>query len=118
MFQNSLAIIEECDLAMLHVFPFSPRAGTPAARMPQVPRDLVKARAARLRAAGDKALARRFAMEIGSTRSALVERPGLGRTEHFLPVTLDRGEPGEVVPVLVRGAGERALLGEATRKAA
>jgi threonylcarbamoyladenosine tRNA methylthiotransferase MtaB len=118
MFQNTLALVEECDLAMLHVFPFSPRAGTPAARMPQVPRDQVKARAARLRAAGDKALARRFSAEIGSTRSALVERPGLGRTEHFLPVTLDRGEPGEVVPVLVRGAGERALLGDTTRKAA
>ncbi len=118
MFQNTLAIVEECDLTLLHVFPFSPRAGTPAARMPQVGRDLVKARAARLRAAGDKALARRFSAEIGTIRSALVERTGLGRTEHFLPVTLDRGEPGEVVPVRVRGAGERALLGDTTRKAA
>ncbi len=118
MFDNTLALVEECGLAYLHVFPFSPRRGTPAARMPQVPRETIKARAARLRDAGAQALARRLAAEIGAARSALVERPGFGRTEHFAPVALDLGEPGEVVPVVIRGASERLLLGETVKEAA
>ena len=118
MFANTLRIVEECDLTFLHVFPFSPRRGTPATRMPQVPREVVKARAARLRQAGDAALARRLAAEVGTRRSALVERPGFGRTEHFAPVALDRGEAGDVIPVLIKAAGPRALLGEAIREAA
>ena len=118
MFENSLRIVEECGLTFLHVFPFSARAGTPASRMPQVARAVVKERAARLRAAGETALARRLAAEVGSARSALVERPGLGRTEHFIPVSLDRGEPGEIVPITIRSAGERALVGETARKTA
>jgi len=113
-FQNTLALPEDCGLAYLHVFPFSARAGTPAARMPQVPRSAVKERAARLRAAGDAALARRLASEVGRRRSALVERPGLGRTEHFAPVVLGNVEPGEVVPIVVTSAGPRTLHGQIT----
>jgi threonylcarbamoyladenosine tRNA methylthiotransferase MtaB len=86
--------------------------------MPQVARAVVKERAARLRAAGDKAFAQRIAAERGAVRAALVERPGLGRTEHFLPVSLPRGWPGEIVRVKIRGAGERALIGGTARKAA
>jgi threonylcarbamoyladenosine tRNA methylthiotransferase MtaB len=118
MFQNTLSIVEECGLTYLHVFPFSPRRGTPAARMPQVPRQAVKERAKLLRLAGDEALIRWLRTQTGARRAALVERPGFGRTEHFAPVQLDGGEPGAVVPVLIRGAGERLLHGEALREAA
>jgi threonylcarbamoyladenosine tRNA methylthiotransferase MtaB len=118
MFENSLSLVEECGLTYLHVFPYSARAGTPAARMPQVPRDVVKARAARLRAVGEAALARRLAAERGARRSVLVEQPGFGRTEHFLPVLLDRGRPGEAFPVQIRGSDGRFLLGEILKEAA
>jgi threonylcarbamoyladenosine tRNA methylthiotransferase MtaB len=118
MFANSLSIIEECGLAFLHVFPYSPRRGTPAARMPQVPRPVVKERAARLREAGERALSKRFASEIGCVRSTLVERTGFGRTEHFAPVAFDHGEPGEIVGVTIRGADRGVLRGEAIREAA
>ena len=84
MFENSLEIVEECGLTHLHVFPFSPREGTPAARMPQVAASVVKERAARLRAAGDAAY-RAASRPRWSARaqSILVERDGLGRTEGF-----------------------------------
>jgi threonylcarbamoyladenosine tRNA methylthiotransferase MtaB len=118
MFENSLKLVEECGLTFLHVFPYSARAGTPAARMPQVPRDVVKARAARLRAVGEAALARRLAAERGARRSVLVEQPGFGRTEHFLPVLLDRGRPGEAFPVQIRGSDGRFLLGDVLKEAA
>jgi threonylcarbamoyladenosine tRNA methylthiotransferase MtaB len=118
MFENSLKLVEECGLTFLHVFPYSARAGTPAARMPQVPRDVVKARAARLRAVGEAALARRLAAERGACRSVLVEQPGFGRTEHFLPVLLDRGRPGEAFPVQIRGSDGRFLLGDVLKEAA
>jgi threonylcarbamoyladenosine tRNA methylthiotransferase MtaB len=118
MFANTLSIVEACGLAYLHVFPFSPRKGTPAARMPQLPRQMVKERAARLREAGERALAARLASEVGRVRSALVERPGFGRTEHFAPVAFDDGEPGEVVAVAIHGADGGVLRGEAIREAA
>jgi threonylcarbamoyladenosine tRNA methylthiotransferase MtaB len=86
MFENTLALVEEAQLAFLHVFPFSPRPGTPAARMPQLPRPVVKARAARLRAAGDAALARHLDRQVGRTVLALVERPGLARAEDFTEI--------------------------------
>src|SRR5581483_7600786 len=77
MFENSLAIVEECGLIHLHVFPFSPRAGTPAARMPQVDPKTVKERARRLREAGSRAYAHHLAAEEGATRRVLVEGKGL-----------------------------------------
>jgi threonylcarbamoyladenosine tRNA methylthiotransferase MtaB len=104
MFQRSLDLIDECGLTYLHVFPFSPRPGTPAARMPQVRRDLVKERARRLRRAGDQALARHLEGEIGRTRSVLSESHERGRTEHFTPVRLGRPvEPGIILDVVIAG---------------
>ena len=97
MFARSLDLVEECDLTFLHVFPYSPRPGTPAARMPQVAGDVIKDRARRLRAAGEAALQRRLASEIGATRA------GSDRERHAGPHRAfhaggDRGEtPGAVL---------------------
>ena len=108
MFENSLKIVEECGLTHLHVFPFSPREGTPAARMPQLPRKLVKERAARLRAVGDAAHRRHLDMLPGTHQRILIEREGLGRTEGFTLTTLDAGKPGEIVEAAIIGHdGER-----------
>ncbi len=98
MFENSLRLIADCGLTFLHVFPFSPRKGTPAALMPQLDRALVKQRAARLRASGETALKATLAGEIGKIRAVLVEKPGFGRTEHFIPVAITTGAPGDIVP--------------------
>jgi len=108
MFANSLAIVEECGLTFLHVFPFSPREGTPAARMPQVRREVVKERAARLRAAGARAHTRHLDGLVGSRQSILVERDGIGRTEGFALAKLDHGRPAEIVDAIISGRdGER-----------
>ena len=88
-FQRTQSFVEEAQLAFLHVFPFSPRPGTPAARMPPVAHEVVKARAARLRAAGDAALTRHLARQIGREVTALVERPGLARAEDFTEVAFE-----------------------------
>jgi len=111
MFDNSLAIVEECGLTHLHVFPFSPRPGTPAARMPQVDRGTVKERAARLRAAGERALNARLAGEAGRVRQVLVERGGVGRTQHFLLAEIT-GTPGEIVSARITGRTGRGLVAE------
>jgi threonylcarbamoyladenosine tRNA methylthiotransferase MtaB len=118
MLANSLSLIEDCGLALLHVFPFSPRKGTPAARMPQLPRQLVKERAARLREAGAAALARRLAAEVGSTRRVLIEVPGFGRSEHYLAVETEAGEPGSIASVRIGAANQARLRGETLRQAA
>jgi threonylcarbamoyladenosine tRNA methylthiotransferase MtaB len=111
MFENTLALVEEAGLSFLHVFPFSPRPGTPAARMPQLPRQLVKARAARLRAAGEAALARHLQAQVGRTLAGLVERSGVARAEDFTEIAFDGpGEPGDIVALTVTGHdGARAL---------
>jgi len=85
-FENTLGFVEAADLAYLHVFPFSPRPGTPAARMPQVARDVVKDRASRLRAAGDAALARHLGRKVGRDVVALVEQPGRARAADFTEI--------------------------------
>jgi len=119
MFENSLRIVEECGLTHLHVFPYSPRANTPAARMPQVARDVVKRRAARLRQAGDAAHARHLAGLAGTAQRILVEREGLGRTEGFTLATIDTGRPGEIVTARIAGHdGERLTAQAMTQKAA
>ena len=118
MFENTLAIVGEADLTHLHVFPFSPREGTPAARMPQVAKGIARERAARLRAAGAARFEALCRSRIGVTEQVLVEREGLGRTEQFVMVTLDRGQPGDIVPVTVTGQTETGLLGEAMAAAA
>jgi threonylcarbamoyladenosine tRNA methylthiotransferase MtaB len=103
MFENSLRIVEECGLTHLHVFPFSPREGTPAARMPQLARSLVKERAARLRAAGERAYQAHLAALAGTRQSILVEREGTGRTEGFTLAEIGVGLPGEIVEAVVTG---------------
>jgi threonylcarbamoyladenosine tRNA methylthiotransferase MtaB len=104
MFARSLALVDDCGLTQLHVFPFSARPGTPAARMPQLARDVVKERARRLREKGAAALHRHLDGEIGGQRKVLVESPERGRTEQFLPIRLSRAsQPGEVHDLIVAG---------------
>jgi threonylcarbamoyladenosine tRNA methylthiotransferase MtaB len=110
-FENTLKLVDECGLSFLHVFPFSARPGTPAARMPKVAGDVVKARAARLRAKGDEALARHLDCQVGRTVSAVVEREGLARAEDFTEVAFESAaEAGSVVRLTITGHdGKRAL---------
>ncbi|QIA21121.1 tRNA (N(6)-L-threonylcarbamoyladenosine(37)-C(2))-methylthiotransferase MtaB [Mesorhizobium sp. AA22] len=119
MFEKSLEIVEECGLTHLHVFPFSPREGTPAARMPQLRRELVKQRAARLRAAGDAAYRRHLAALAGTRQSILVERDRLGRTEGFTLATISEGAPGEIVEADIAGHdGARLIAAPLSARAA
>jgi threonylcarbamoyladenosine tRNA methylthiotransferase MtaB len=96
-------LVEECDLTFLHVFPYSPRPGTPAARMPQVNGTTIKERAKRLRAAGEVALQKRLTSEIGATRQVLIESDKQGRTEHFIPVAINGDAPGAVRALTISG---------------
>jgi threonylcarbamoyladenosine tRNA methylthiotransferase MtaB len=104
MFSRSLDLVEECGLTFLHVFPYSPRPGTPAARMPQVAGGAIKERAKRLRAAGEAALRLRLQAEIGAMREALIESDGQGRTEHYLPVAMVGERIGSVVSLRIAGS--------------
>ncbi len=111
MFQNSFDLVEACGLTHLHVFPFSPRPGTPAARMPQVPAAVVKERARRLREHGADALRKRLDAEIGTTRRVLTELHGIGRTEQFMQVKLATSlEPGRILDLKMTGHDGRQLL--------
>jgi len=110
MFANSLALVDACGLTHLHVFPFSPRPGTPAARMPQVDRKLVKERAARLRAKGAQALRHHLDAEIGKTRNVLTETADTGRTEGFTPVRFSAPvAAGEIRAVTIAAHDGRVL---------
>ena len=111
MFENTLALVEEAELSFLHVFPFSPRPGTPAARMPQLQRPVIKARAARLRAAGEAALVRHLDRQVGRTLLGLVERPGVARAEDFTEIAFEgEAEVGSVAALRVHGHdGGKAL---------
>jgi threonylcarbamoyladenosine tRNA methylthiotransferase MtaB len=110
MFARSQDLVEACDLTFLHVFPYSPRPGTPATRMPQVAGDVVKERARRLRETGEAALQRRLASEIGRTRQVLIESATQGRTEHFLPVAIAGDTPGAVRTLAVKGHDGARLM--------
>ncbi len=111
MFANSLDLVDACGLTHLHVFPFSPRPGTPAARMPQVRRDIVKDRARRLRERGALALRRHLDAEIGATRRVLTETHDTGRTEQFTPVKLLASvEPGRILDLTMTAHDGRYLL--------
>ncbi len=104
MFAQSIKLVDDCGLTFLHVFPFSPRKGTPAARMPQVRGPVVKERAARLRAAGDAALARHLAAQAGVVHRVLMEAPRMGRTEQFAEVVFAADQPeGQIVSACVTG---------------
>jgi threonylcarbamoyladenosine tRNA methylthiotransferase MtaB len=110
MFARSQELVDECDLTFLHVFPYSPRLGTPAAKMPQVDGRTIKDRARRLRANGRAALQRRLESEVGARRSVLIESATQGRTEHFIPVVVTGGVQGAVQTMTIAGHdGERLL---------
>lgn len=113
MFENSLRLIDDCSLTYLHVFPYSPRPGTPAARMPQVAARERKARSARLRAAGEGARAAYLEGRVGGVESVLIERRGEGRTEGYARVRIEDDDPdaGAVVPVRITGVSEDRLVG-------
>ena len=111
MFARSLDLVEECGLTHLHVFPFSPRPGTPAARMPQLASDIVRDRARRLRDRGEAALRRHLDAQVGLTRKVLTEFNGIGRTEHFTPVRLAASVmPGMILDFTFAGHNGRQLL--------
>ena len=111
MFQSTLRLVEDCRLTFLHVFPYSPRKGTPAARMPQVKGPLIKERAARLRAAGDEALLRHLQAQQGATHRVLVETPRLGRTPQFTEVAFATDQPeGALIEVTITGQNGTQLL--------
>lgn len=113
MFDASMRLVAECGLTYLHVFPYSPRQGTPAARMPQVPGAAIRDRAARLRAAGDAALQRHLAAQSGQTHGVLMETPVMGRTEQFAEVTLTRPQAeGQIVTVRITGSTGTHLTGQ------
>jgi threonylcarbamoyladenosine tRNA methylthiotransferase MtaB len=103
MFARSKDLVEACGLTFLHVFPYSPRPGTPAARMPQVSGEVIKQRAKRLRATGEAALQRRLTSEVGATRQVLIESATQGRTEHFMPVAIRGETPGAVRTLPIAG---------------
>ncbi len=110
MFENSLKLVADCDLTFLHVFPFSPRKGTPAARMPQVRGSDIKSRAARLRAAGETALSRHLVAQIGREHTVLIEGPRLGRTEQFTEVAFLSDQPeGQLIRATINGINNRRL---------
>jgi threonylcarbamoyladenosine tRNA methylthiotransferase MtaB len=134
MFENTLAFIDEAGLDYLHVFPFSARPGTPAARMPQVPGTIARERASRLREKGAAVLARSLSSRVGTTAAVLVERDGFGHSEHYAPVRItpaagertalcvpspqwrggqeEAAAPGDIVRVRVTGATAETLIGE------
>ncbi|WP_045388919.1 tRNA (N(6)-L-threonylcarbamoyladenosine(37)-C(2))-methylthiotransferase MtaB [Falsirhodobacter sp. alg1] len=111
MFANSLKLVEDCGLTFLHVFPFSPRKGTPAARMPQVRSPAIRDRAGRLRAAGEAQVAAHLAAQMGKTHQVLMEGPRRGRTEQFTEVdfTIDQPE-GQIVTARITGAANGRLI--------
>jgi threonylcarbamoyladenosine tRNA methylthiotransferase MtaB len=111
MFARSLDLVDDCGLTHLHVFPFSARPGTPAARMPQVAREVVKERARRLRGRGEAALARHLSAEVGTRRMVLTESQGVGRTEGFTLVRFPAPVPaGEIRETVIAGHDGRDLL--------
>lgn len=111
MFENTLKIVEDCDLTFLHVFPYSARSGTPAAKMPQVPLAIRKERAARLRDAGARQVEKFLNSRIGKTESILVEKDRRGHTEHFAPVRLNGDHPlGTIVQGKVAAVSDGALI--------
>jgi threonylcarbamoyladenosine tRNA methylthiotransferase MtaB len=115
-FRRSLDLIAECGLAFVHVFPYSPRPGTPAARMPQLPPPIVKERAARLRSAAAAALAAELSSRIGGETDVLIERPGTGRAEFYAVVGFTVPEPpGTVRRMRIVGSSVSSLFGVPSR---
>jgi len=112
MFCRSLELIAECGLAFVHVFPYSPRPGTPAARMPQLPDPVIKERAARLRQAGETALTAELQSRVGTETDVLIERPGMGRAEFYAAVSFATpGGEGSVRRLRLVDSTGRSLVG-------
>ena len=111
MFENSVKLVEDCGLTWLHIFPYSPRAGTPAARMPAVDGPTIKSRAARLRKAGETAVTRHLSAQVGTRHSILMESPTMGRTEHFAEVHFGTAQPdGTIVQAAITGRTDCKLI--------
>ena len=111
MFENSLRLVEDCNLTWLHVFPFSPRIGTPAARMPQKDRSIIKERAGRLRAAGEKRVANHLMSQLGQVHNILTENENMGRTEGFTEVNFTHPQPvGQIVQAQITGHSDTQLV--------
>lgn len=112
MFENTMRIVEECDLTFLHVFPYSERPGTPAAKMPPVPKQMRKERAARLRALGDAQLKKHLKNNMNKTHKVIVEKDNIGRAENFTPIVLEQAAaPGEILSVQAHTMTDTHLIG-------
>ncbi|WP_456391285.1 tRNA (N(6)-L-threonylcarbamoyladenosine(37)-C(2))-methylthiotransferase MtaB [Profundibacter sp.] len=110
MFENSLAMVTDCNLTWLHVFPYSARTGTPAARMPAVNGAIIKTRAASLRAAGNIQVAKHLKAQIGQAHNILLENPRMGRTEQFTPVSFATDQPvGQIISAEITGYTDTQL---------
>jgi len=118
MFDNSLSFVTEAELTYLHVFPYSPRPGTPAARMPQVDGRIARERAARLRAVGEAQYEKLARSRIGMIENVLIEKDGIGRQEQFVTCSLPGHLPGEIVTARITHFADGNLVGEAMRSAA
>ena len=113
MFENSLNLIKECGLTWLHVFPFSPREGTPAARMPQMDRSIIKERAARLRLSGELAVKDHLAAQIGLEHNVLIENERMGRTEGFTEVLFNKDQiKGSIVNAKIVDKSSKQLIAQ------
>jgi threonylcarbamoyladenosine tRNA methylthiotransferase MtaB len=111
MFENSMKIVDECGLTYLHVFPYSPRPGTPAAKMPAVEQSIIKRRAALLRSKGEARQSAFMASQMGATRDVLVETPNQGRTEHFALAKFDTVMvPGALITAQVKSVTASHLV--------
>jgi threonylcarbamoyladenosine tRNA methylthiotransferase MtaB len=111
MFANSLKLVDDCNLTWLHVFPYSARQGTPAARMPAVNGTIIKSRAAQLRAAGDIRVQSHLAAQIGKTHNVLMENAHMGRTEQFTEVQFDTAQPeSQIIRTQITGHSKTQLL--------
>ncbi|MBV1926657.1 MAG: tRNA (N(6)-L-threonylcarbamoyladenosine(37)-C(2))-methylthiotransferase MtaB [Rhodobacteraceae bacterium] len=112
MFENSLSLVKDCDLTWLHVFPYSPRPGTPAARMPQVNGKTIKKRAAQLREAGVQQIERHLKAQIDKTHRVLMESPHMGRTEQFTEVQFESPQiEGQIIAARITGHSGNSLFG-------
>lgn len=119
MFENSLSLVDACGLTNLHVFPFSARQGTPAARMPQLDGKIVKQRAATLRQKAKTVLNAHLSAEQGKIRHILVEKDNKGRTEYFTPVTLDKNhQAGHIIEATITGKTNSELVATQLRDTA
>ena len=112
MFENTVKLVEDCDLTWLHIFPYSAREGTPAARMPAVNGKAIKDRAARLRSVGDRAVAKHLEAQIGQVHQVLMEGPHMGRTPQFAEVVFEDGQPEtQIVSAQIKGSKGNQLCG-------